>query len=85
MTLVFDSYALEDLQYWVKVDRKKAQRILTMVQSLEKDPVHGLGKPEPLKHQLLSGCWSRRIDHQHRLVYGVDHGQIRILSCRYHY
>ncbi len=28
----------------------------------------GIGKPEPLKND-LSGCWSRRIDEKHRIVY----------------
>ena len=30
----------------------------------------GLGKPEPLKHQ-LSGMWSRRITKEHRIIYEV--------------
>jgi toxin YoeB len=29
--------------------------------------------------------WSRRIDQEHRLVYSVEAGSIRILQCRYHY
>ncbi|MDF1594447.1 MAG: Txe/YoeB family addiction module toxin, partial [Desulfobacterales bacterium] len=33
----------------------------------------------------LSGCWSRRIDQEHRLVYQVKEDKIRILACRYHY
>ncbi|WP_369334483.1 type II toxin-antitoxin system YoeB family toxin [Candidatus Thiosymbion oneisti] len=28
----------------------------------------GIGKPEPLKHE-LTGCWSKCIDQEHRLVY----------------
>ena len=30
----------------------------------------GIGKPEELKHGLL-GRWSRRINREHRIVYGV--------------
>jgi toxin YoeB len=41
-------------------------------------------KPEPLKNA-LAGCWSRRIDQEHRLVYQVFDSKIRILACRYHY
>ncbi|MFN9326194.1 MAG: Txe/YoeB family addiction module toxin [Flavobacteriales bacterium] len=47
-----------------------------------------MGKPEPLRHQ-LAGCWSRRIDGEHRLVYVVSGGRedrkVVVLSCRYHY
>jgi hypothetical protein len=39
------------------------------------DPFSGIGKPEPLRH-LLSGCWSRRITQEHRLVYRVSGGAV---------
>jgi toxin YoeB len=45
---------------------------------------HREGKPEPLRHQ-FKGCWSRRIDQEHRLVYRVTDEAITILSCRDHY
>ena len=38
-------------------------------------------KPEPLKHE-LAGCWSRRIDQEHRLVYQIKDDLIRIISAR---
>ena len=82
--LVFESAALEDLLWWVQHDRKKAVRILELVQETQRDPFSGTGKPEPLKHE-LAGCWSRRIDKEHRLVYEVQAEKIRILACRYHY
>jgi toxin YoeB len=44
----------------------------------------GIGKPEPLKHN-LTGCWSRRINHEHRLVYFVRNDLITILSIKGHY
>jgi len=37
-----------------------------------------------LKHE-LKGCWSRRIDREHRVVYEVLPDKIRIVACRYHY
>jgi toxin YoeB len=82
--LEFDPAALEDLIWWVKNDRKKALRIFRLIQDCHSDPFHGIGKPEPLKHQ-LAGCWSRRIDDEHRIVYQVSEEKIRILACRYHY
>ncbi len=84
MNLEFDINALQDLTYWVKIDRRKAEKILKLVKEVLKSPFTGRGKPEPLKHS-LAGCWSRRIDPEHRLVYSVDDQKIRILSCRFHY
>lgn len=80
----FDQSAIEDLSYWIKKDRRKAEKILDLVQEIAKDAFHGTGKPEPLKYD-LSGCWSRRIDQEHRIVYSVQEEKIRILSCRFHY
>ena len=65
-------------------DRKIALRIMKLIDDVQRDPFEGLGKPEPLKHE-LKGCWSRRIDDEHRLVYQVSGEKIRILACRYHY
>jgi toxin YoeB len=50
--LEFDSAALEDLAYWVQQDRRKALRIIRLVQETASDPFGGIGKPEPLKHEL---------------------------------
>jgi toxin YoeB len=82
--LEFDLSALEDLAWWVQQDRKKALRILRLVQESGADPFGGIGMPEPLKHE-LAGCWSKRIDDEHRLVYQVTESKIRILACRHHY
>lgn len=65
-------------------DRKKALRIVKMLKEIQRDPFQGVGKPEPLRHQ-FAGCWSRRIDDEHRLVYEVFEDKIRILACRYHH
>lgn len=83
-SLEFDPNGFEDLAWWVEQDRKKALRIIKLIKEVQKDPFSGTGKPEPLKHE-LSGCWSRRIDKEHRLVYQVKEDKIRILACRYHY
>ena len=82
--LVFELAAVEDLAWWVEHDRKKALRVLELVEAVRRDPFRGKGKPEPLKHE-LAGCWSRRIDQEHRLVYQVKADKIRVLACRYHY
>jgi len=82
--LEFDIAAVEDLVWWVEKDRKKALRILRIIQEIHRDPFAGIGKPEPLRHE-LAGCWSRRIDDENRIVYQVQEAKIRILACRYHY
>lgn len=66
-SLEFDLRAFEDLKWWIQQDRKVALRIMRLVENIQESPFEGLGKPEPLKHD-LSGLWSRRIDQEHRLV-----------------
>ena len=82
--LEFDPLGFEDLEWWIKQNRKIALRIVKLIKEVQRNPFEGTGKPEPLKHE-LSGCWSRRIDKEHRLVYQVKDDKIRILACRYHY
>ena len=84
MRLEIEPQALEDLQYWIKADARKARRILDLIDAALREPFAGVGKPEALKHA-LSGCWSRRIDHEHRLVYRIEADALVVLSCRYHY
>ncbi len=83
-SLEFDISAIDDLAWWIQQDRKKALRIIRLVKETASDPFGGIGKPELLKHE-LAGCWSKRIDDEHRLVYQVGDEKIRILACRYHY
>ena len=83
-SLEFDVDAFEDLAWWIQQDRNKALRIVNLIKEVQRDPFKGIGKPEPLRHE-LKGCWSRRIDEEHRLIYQVTETKIRILACRYHY
>jgi toxin YoeB len=82
--LEFDADAFEDLAWWVESDRKTALKIIKLIREVQRSPFEGTGQPEALKHD-LSGCWSRRIDREHRLVYEVLENKIRILACRFHY
>ncbi len=41
---------------------------MKLIQEVQRNPFEGIGKPEQLKHD-LSGCWSRRINQENRLVY----------------
>ena len=84
MKIVFADQGWDDLTYWVEHDRKVARRIVRLINGIERDPFSGLGKPEPLKHD-LTGFWSRRITDEHRLVYAVEKIQILIAQARYRY
>lgn len=84
MPLILTPEAEDDLRYWQKFNPKIYAKIKTLIRAVLSDPYSGIGKPEPLKYQ-YSGCWSRRIDQQYRLVYRVDDACVTILQCRYHY
>lgn len=84
MNVTFTPTALDDLRYWLKTDKKLADRILALLEETRRTPFDGTGKPEPLRFQ-LAGCWSRRIDRVHRLVYQVEENEIIVIACRYHY
>lgn len=84
MKIVFADQGWEDFSYWVTHDRKIAKRILRLIKEIERDPFDGIGKPEPLKHDLV-GFWSRRITNEHRLVYMIENNQLLIAQARYHY
>jgi toxin YoeB len=60
----------DDLMYGERVDGDVAVKILAMIEAVRRDPFRGIGKPEPLKHELW-GYWPRRITGERRLVYKV--------------
>ena len=84
MRLVFTPHGWEDYTFWVETDRAMLKRVNRLIEAALRDPISGIGKPEPLRH-LLSGAWSRRITDEHRLVYLVDGDDLVILQARYHY
>ena len=84
MKLVFSRHAWDDYLHWQNTDRRMVRRINVLIEDILRSPFEGIGKPEPLKNQ-LAGCWSRRIDTEHRLVYRVEGGSIQIVQARHHY
>jgi toxin YoeB len=82
--ITFDSAAFKDYQAWAVEDIKIFARIGELLKDISRDPFRGIGKPEPLKHN-LAGYWSRRITDEHRLVYKYEKERIYIASCKYHY
>lgn len=84
MKLVWDESAWADHVWWQAQDGRVVKRINILRGNIERNGNEGIGKPERLKHG-FSGYWSRRITDEHRLVYVVIDGEIRIAACRYHY
>jgi len=84
MNILFTDESWEDYLYWESADKKMVKRINELIKDIKRNPYTGIGKPEPLKFQ-LQGCWSRRMDQEHRLVYEIFKNELRIISCRYHY
>ncbi len=84
MNLEFTPESWDDYLYWQKTDKKILNRINDLIKDVKRNPFEGIGKPEPLKYQ-LQGCWSRRINQEHRLIYRVNNKTIQIIACRFHY
>jgi toxin YoeB len=84
MRLVFTPRGWADYCWWQSNDRARLKRINRLINDALRDPAAGIGKPEPLRH-VLAGCWSRRIDEEHRLVYLVDGDDLVVLQVRFHY
>ncbi|CDH18156.1 Txe/YoeB family addiction module toxin [Xenorhabdus bovienii] len=84
MKIPFSGSAWEDYLYWQQTNKAILKRINQLIKDIRWQPFEGIGKPEPLKHN-LSGFWSRRITEEHRLIYAIEEDQIMIAACRYHY
>lgn len=77
--------AWDDYLYWHDQGNKNnIKKINRLIKDIDRSPFAGLGKPEPLKHD-LSGKWSRRITDEHRLIYKVENETIFIYSAKDHY
>ena len=84
MKLSFYERAWDDYLYWQKTNHKTLDKINQLLKQVTRTPFDGEGKPEPMKHQ-FANCWSRRINHEHRLVYRVEDDVVYVMQCRFHY
>jgi len=89
MKIEFTELGWEDFNFWLLIDKEITNKILELIESIRRTPFEGIGKPEPLKNE-FKGCWSRRINREHRLVYIVEgikeeNQKYTLLQCRYHY
>ena len=89
MEVIYSKKAQKDRQFWKKSGNKAIMnKITALIADIQRHPFEGIGKPEPLKHQ-LQGRWSRRINKEHRIVYRVTEENtieiLSILSLKGHY
>jgi len=89
MKIIFTENAWDDLTYWIDNDLSQIRKINEIIKSIKTTPFKAIGKPEPLKYQ-MKGYWSRRINHEHRIVYEITGKKkvnqvCTILQCRFHY
>ena len=83
-TVAFHSRAFDQYSEWATTDPALFARLHRLIVETAKTPFAGLGKPEPLKHE-LKGYWSRRINDEHRMVYKIEGGALLLAQLRYHY
>ncbi len=84
MKIAFTESAWNDYIWIQEHDRKLLKRINLLIRDATRTPFEGIGKPEPLRGD-LSGCWSRRITDEHRLVYKTTATELIVIACRFHY
>jgi toxin YoeB len=82
--VLFEGQAFEEYSDWAVENASTFKRLRRIICDAQRNPFQGLGKPEPLKHD-LKGCWSRHITDEHRLVYTVSEDVLYIISCKSHY
>ena len=84
MLLTWTDFAWEQYEELQEKDKRLVKKINTLIKDIKRNGNEGIGKPEPLQHE-LSGYWSRRIDDKNRLVYKVSDNKITIVACANHY
>lgn len=83
--LNFTDQAKKDIAAHQQAGNKAVlKKLLKLLEEINEHPFKGTGKPEALKHD-LAGCWSRRINQEHRLVYEVSDDTVIVLSAKGHY
>ncbi|NEW38785.1 Txe/YoeB family addiction module toxin [Nocardia cyriacigeorgica] len=84
MKVAFTEEGWDDYTHWTMTDRRVVKRINELIRDITRDPFAGTGKPERLKY-LADNAWSRRINHEHRLVYVVVDDTVIVQQARFQY
>ena len=53
MRLLWEDRAWEDYLYWQMQDKKTLKRINSLIKDIQRSTFDGIGKPEPLKENLI--------------------------------
>jgi toxin YoeB len=84
-SLVFEGDTWNAYEQLRQNDKKLHENLCKILKEmLRGDPKSGIGKPEPLKHN-LSGLWSRRLSQRDRIIYKFDSEHIYIFAIGGHY
>lgn len=84
-SLVFEGDTWRAYEKLREKDKKLHKSLCKVIKELLRyDPAQGLGKPEPLRHN-LSGLWSRRISQKDRIIYKFDDRSVYIFAIGGHY
>jgi len=84
MKKLWTDRAWDEYLSWQEQDKKTLRKLNNLIKDIERSPYEGIGKPEPLKHD-LSGWWSRQIDESNRIVYRIKDDNLEISQCKGHY
>jgi len=84
MTKIWHDSAWADYLHWQTQDKKTLKKINKLLQDIERNGYNGIGKPEPLKHD-LSDYWSVEIDKKNRIVFRIENNSLEIVQCGSHY
>lgn len=84
--LIISPNAIEDISFLKKTDKLAYKKLEGLLMELKEHPKTGTGKPQ-LKKYALSGLYSRRISHKHRLVYQILEEKVivLVLAAKGHY
>lgn len=84
MRKIWSDEAWEDYLYWQTQDKKTLKRINKLLQDIERNGYHGVGRPEALSGN-FAGYWSVRIDEKNRIVFRIVDEGLEIWQCGSHY
>ncbi|GGI29460.1 MULTISPECIES: Txe/YoeB family addiction module toxin [Pedobacter] len=76
--LDFTTTAIEDILILKKSDKLAYKKLEKLLLELTEHPKTETGKPQ-LKKYNLSGFYSRRISHKHRLIYQIIEEKVTVL------
>lgn len=85
-SLIFEGNTWEAYEAILEKDKALHKALCKLLKEMlrSENPASGLGKPEPLKHN-LTGLWSKRISQKDRVIYRFDDNAIYIFAIGGHH